>query len=419
MKKNAVAGGMIAVLFGAALIAVFLFYSSPAPAKSPSRVSWDPPQLATQSMAPGESASYTVVLKNSGAKKIKAKKGLRIVAEGDIAPFVTISQPTFPKKLLSGDEVTVEVTVSIPADAPVSVKTGELVLEHVKKKNKVKYAWRADALPVTVEILEKLAHPSDPQIIEYGVEPDTFPVLTKVYEGKIELPPDTPLDISTLQVRSGISETSVIAGDGRFTARMNVEATALLRVLDSNGNAILLQLFPKADSLVKVNPIINATSTAVALVALQPGIITSDPLLDVLILAIIEKLPETQMLSEQIATEIAQGSFRLNSDFSPEIQSAIQLVLQRLASLSVDDVIASSFLDKLVRYASQAALALITSAHAAPALVADCNDNFTDTFTGAPGTKDDVCIAAALAEPGAVSNFNIWNRRTRWVFLAP
>ena len=106
MKKNAVVGGTIAVLFGAVLLALFLLYSAPAPAKSQSRVSWDPPQLVSLRMAPGESASYTLVLKNAGDKEIKAKKGLRIIAVGDIAPFATIPQPTFPRKLISGDTAT-------------------------------------------------------------------------------------------------------------------------------------------------------------------------------------------------------------------------------------------------------------------------------------------------------------------------
>jgi hypothetical protein len=73
---------------------------------------------------------------------------LRVIAEGDIAPFVTLIQSSFPLVFKRGDAVTVRVTVSVPATTPLSVKTGELILNRVLPNGKVTEVWRAEALPV-------------------------------------------------------------------------------------------------------------------------------------------------------------------------------------------------------------------------------------------------------------------------------
>jgi hypothetical protein len=121
----------------------------------PPRVSWNPAELKPASIAPGQSASFQFTLTNTGFLPIPATNQLRIVAEGNIAPFVTFTQPTFPPVFKRGNQVTIQVHVSAPASTPLSVKTGELVLKRFIKikvgkviKEIVLDVWRADALPV-------------------------------------------------------------------------------------------------------------------------------------------------------------------------------------------------------------------------------------------------------------------------------
>jgi hypothetical protein len=77
---------------------------------------------------------------------------LRVVAEGAIAPYVTVTPPTFPAVFNRGQSVTFDVMVSVPADAPVGVSDGTLVLKRVIGK-KVTEVWRAEALAVSVEVV--------------------------------------------------------------------------------------------------------------------------------------------------------------------------------------------------------------------------------------------------------------------------
>lgn len=113
-----------------------------------SSVSWTPMELKPASIAPGQSMSYTLTLKHTGILPITPTNQLRIVAEGDIAPFVTLTQPTFPPSFKRGNEVTVGVAVAVPSAMPLSVKTGRLVLQRVLPNGTVKEVWNTDALPV-------------------------------------------------------------------------------------------------------------------------------------------------------------------------------------------------------------------------------------------------------------------------------
>jgi hypothetical protein len=98
-----------AVIIGALLLGIsataFAFTRPP-------RVSWIPEELKPASIAPGSSASYTLTLKHTGILPIPATNQLRIVAEGDIIAFITITQPSFPPVFKRGNQVTVTRTVT-------------------------------------------------------------------------------------------------------------------------------------------------------------------------------------------------------------------------------------------------------------------------------------------------------------------
>ncbi len=95
------------------------------------QISWDPEPLVTEGIAPGEEQTYSVVLRNTGRLPILAAHQLRVVAWGAIKPYLRVTQPEFPRVLRPGQEVTFEVTVLLPEDAPVGVLDGRLALRRV------------------------------------------------------------------------------------------------------------------------------------------------------------------------------------------------------------------------------------------------------------------------------------------------
>ncbi len=277
----------------------------------------------------------------------------------------------------------------------------------------------------TTRSSQPLAPPSDPLVIDLGDDEFTLEINTQMYEGLIDAPLPDGVTPDSLSVEIGIDSHEPVASNGRFNVRMNDHATGLLRVVNTQGDTILLQVFPKAEALVRVNPQITPLSTAVALVMLQPGLLMKDPLLDALVITIIEQLPETTELANAIAAEISQGTFALSKDYSPDIAAGIGQILHRLAALSevigqadsIDDLLTKSSWDKLIRHIEHFASRLIKPAHADSMFVKECSDSFYDQFTGHSGERDDVCISANVGAAGTFTTFDITNQRTRWAFM--
>ncbi len=295
----------------------------------------------------------------------------------------------------------------VKAGATTSSKDSFLIRQDRQKALSVSsFLWEVNAL----------YEPSDPQAINIGSDTNPITIDTLVYDGLVDIPLPQAKPINSLSVVAGLNEPASISTDGRFKARLNADTTGLLRVKDSDGNTILLQVFPKGEGLVKVNPVIDEMSTAVATIALMPGILTADPLLDVIILATIERIPETRLLANQIAKEISLGIFRLNGSFSNEVQIAIESVLSAAAKLTPEDIFASNSFDKFLFKANQFASKVISPAHADSSLSDQCADNFDDLFQGNSLNPDEVCIAASESIVGNPTKFTLWNRKTRFVF---
>lgn len=127
----------------------------------PPRISWEPGRLAPASIAPGESVTYSVTFTHTGYLPIPATKQLRIVPEGALAHYVTVTPPKFPPVLKRGDRVTVQLTVSAPADVPLSVVRDEILLERILPNGKTMEVFRAEALPVELTF-SPFPLPSDP-----------------------------------------------------------------------------------------------------------------------------------------------------------------------------------------------------------------------------------------------------------------
>lgn len=350
----------------------------------------------------------------------------------------TVFEYTYKAEITNTGSDALNVFATLNIDAPgVTVLDGELSFGDVgsgatvssvdtfKIRHDRAYAYNERLLEWTTRATQPLAPPSDPLVIDLGNGEFTLEISTQVYEGLVDAPLPDGVTPDTLSVEVGIDGSEPISSDGRFNARMNDNATGLLRVKNFQGDIILLQMFPKAEALVKVNPQISPLSTAVALVMLQPGLITNDPLLDALMIAIIEQLPETRKLADTIAAEISQGTFTLNRAYSSEIADDIGEVLSRLADLSnavsqvngIDDLVASGDWNRFVRQIETIASSLIKPAYADTALVKACDDIPSHSFTGRPGDRDGICLKANVGVAGSVTTFDITNQKTRWAFM--
>lgn len=159
-KRTSILIGAILILVSGTALALVL----------PPRVSWNPSTLNPASIAPGTSASFQFTLTHTGILlPIAATNELKIVTEGNIAPFVTLTQPIFPPVFKRGNQVTISVQVSAPASTTYLRKSGQLVLQRVLPNGKVKEVWRADALPVQLTFSG----------ISLPPYPDTFPPTTR------------------------------------------------------------------------------------------------------------------------------------------------------------------------------------------------------------------------------------------------
>ena len=115
-----------------------------------SYVTWNPDPLAVHGVVPGDEANYSVELKNIGDKPIPTAPQSIIEVQGDIAPYLTIEQPQFPKNIAPNQTVTFSVAVSIPNDTQPGTINGQLILTRINR-NKVKDVWK-EALPVNLVI---------------------------------------------------------------------------------------------------------------------------------------------------------------------------------------------------------------------------------------------------------------------------
>lgn len=115
----------------------------------PSTVTWVPAP-ATWVVTPGEQGTYSEVLTHTGIYPIPIAQQLRVVAKGAIAPYVTITQPTFPTMFKRGNQVTVGITVSVPNDTPFGTINGTLELKRILP-NKT-YLPVLGAAPLTVKV---------------------------------------------------------------------------------------------------------------------------------------------------------------------------------------------------------------------------------------------------------------------------
>lgn len=192
--------------------------------------------------------------------------------------------------------------------------------------------------------ISSLQHPNDLADILYDLGGEPFEIQIAAYSGKVNL--GSTIDLTKYFVDSAIAGITALSNQGLFSVEMNTDATTLLRVVDENNKPVLYSIFPKALEIRDKNPIIDSKSTAVAIIALQAGVITGQPYLDAIILSIIKNIPETEILAQQIAEELSAGTFDLNEDFSDKIFNISLTALNRLSEIDLNSALNTNLFTK-------------------------------------------------------------------------
>jgi len=102
-----------------------------------------------------------------------------------------------------------------------------------------------------------------------------------------------------LQAAFGVRAPSALSLSG-YSVPATLGATGLLQVSTVKGDVVALNLVPVPDGFTVADSTTGFTSTAIALVALSPGLVTADPYADLLLEREISKLPETAAVSSDL-----------------------------------------------------------------------------------------------------------------------
>ena len=215
-------------------------------------------------------------------------------------------------------------------------------------------------------------------------------VQTAEYVISVSLPEGAASSLNELTLDAG-RQLDLPIEAGAVRARMTLNATGLLRVRNSADDTVLMAVFPKHPDLVHVSPVVDALSTAAAMIYLQPGLAMEDPIAAAVLLHIIRGMPETQALAETL-------SQRMGDDVAAMAHGDPQVVRALVAATS-----------------ALQALAAQRSRNVQPLVEADTD---SESFYDADGIdRDGVAIRASLDAGRAEGSFEATNRRGRWVFL--
>jgi hypothetical protein len=101
---------------------------------------------------------------------------------------------------------------------------------------------------------------------------------------------------------------------------MNIGTTGLITVIDENGVPVLFKVFPKHELLLEQEPVVNAESTAVAYMYLNPFLAAyNDPLQAAVILELLRQTEATPALAKAIETSFADRNACIDHDIIAEL----------------------------------------------------------------------------------------------------
>jgi len=260
------------------------------------------------------------------------------------------------------------------------------------------YAEDEDAATTDVDSYSDESLPATPPIDEQVTDFGGRPLTTLKYTGRLRLPVGSTVGIGDILVKTALDETP-LAADGTFQLRMNSQSTAMITA-SLNGQPFMLSVFPKHPDLRQNNPEITTRSTALALVAMMPGVLTGDERLDALLLEGLKRRPELESLSAVLDAKLAADT------------QALQHLDQDVVN-GVDAVLGA--LDQNFR----GALAL-RSASLDPCYSADWPviDGMGTEFYDVDAREGDALfIQAAFNEAKDHVTFRVTNAAPRWVSL--
>lgn len=129
--------------------------------------------------------------------------------------------------------------------------------------------------------------PTLPKAVAYNLGGDVpVAITTQKYSGSITIPVGANLRPEAPIVKTGVAGNTSVSRQGNIVVELNNNVTSLASVQDSAGNVYMLSLFPKSPEIKQKNATIDSLSTATAMIAMQAGLTTSNPLLDAIILKI-------------------------------------------------------------------------------------------------------------------------------------
>lgn len=137
------------------------------------RLTWNPGRLAPESIAPGETMSFAVTLKNNGPDTFETEH-LKVSLSGDIASMVSVRNGSFPKKIRKGESVPVTFDVTVSQSSLIGVVRGSAVLmkrdddhdddnghKRGRKDKDPKKVFLSDSLPLEITV-SSIKLPPDP-----------------------------------------------------------------------------------------------------------------------------------------------------------------------------------------------------------------------------------------------------------------
>jgi hypothetical protein len=148
-KHIILAGGCLALLLGLGSVWA-----------STVRMKWVPGRLAPESIAPGESKTFTATLYNNGPSSLETQH-LEISVSGDVASLVVVEHPVFPVVIKRRESVSLGVKVHVPETFPMSIVRGELALVRSTGEGKKERIFLSDTLPIEITA-SAISLPPDP-----------------------------------------------------------------------------------------------------------------------------------------------------------------------------------------------------------------------------------------------------------------
>lgn len=136
-----------------------------------------------------------------------------------------------------------------------------------------------------------------------------------------------------LQAAFGVRAPSALSTSG-YSVPATLGATGLLQVSTEQGDVVALNLVSVPDGFTVADSTTGFASTAIALIALSPGLVTADPYADLLLEREISDLPETAAVTSDLqhaATDNGPGYLaRPNAQTLIAISSAVKALTLRL-----------------------------------------------------------------------------------------